>query len=547
MPSDPLATPAPVAGVSLRRDFLASLVVFMVALPLCIAIAQACGLPPEMGIITGIVGGLIVGPIAGSPLQVSGPAAGLIVLVLDFLSTRVQMAGEGASPYSAVVALGVVVFLAGLLQLIMAVVGMGQWFRAVSPAVILGMLGGIGVVIFAKQVHEMIDDQPAASVTQNLLSIPNAVRKALTDLDATAPHHGPAVIVGLVTMAFLIGWKPLAPKRLAIVPTALVAVVAGTLTAEVFGLPAERIVVQANLDEGITWLTQTALLDLIRDASVWKMAVAIAVIASAETLLCAAAVDQMHRGPRTNYDRELLAQGVGNTICGVLGGLPMTGVIVRSSANVAAGATSRWSATMHGLWLLLFVVGLPFVLKRVPSAALAAVLVYTGFKLVNWRAGRRLWRESRGEAIIFIATLLGVVFTDLLTGVLIGVALTAVKLVFTVSHLSIRPERDEDRREIHLHLEGTATFISLPRLARALESVPTGWGAHVYLDDLLFIDHSCLHLLVEWDKQHRATGGQLTLDQDGLRARFDRARSRLAKESGNDAEFRQDALAREEA
>ena len=522
----PPAAPAEPGGSTFKADFLASLVVFMVALPLCIAIARASGLPPEAGLITGIIGGLVVGPLSGSPLQVSGPAAGLLVLVLEFVTARTGLKDSGASPYTAAAALGVVVLLAGLIQLTMAALRMGQWFRAVSPAVVLGMLGGIGVVIFAKQIHEMIDDHRGGeSVVGNLLAIPGGVVKTFTDSDPNPPHHIAAVTAGLVTMIFLVGWKPLAPRQLKFIPAALVGVVAGTLVAEGFGLEARRIEVASSLLDGITWMTPTAFLDLVRDGGVWKMAVAIGVIASAETLLCATAVDQMHRGPRTNYNRELMAQGVGNSLSGLLGALPMTGVIVRSSANVTAGAKTRLSATLHGLWLLLFVSTLPFILQRIPSSCLAAVLVYTGFKLVDWRTGWRLWKQSKGEGLIFLATLLGVVFTDLLTGVLLGVGLTVAKLSITMSSMTTRVERNEGEREYHLHLEGAATFVSLPKLAKALEQVPRGWTATVYVDDLQFIDHACLHLLAEFEKQYLATGGQFVLDQEGLRARVDRPRS----------------------
>jgi MFS superfamily sulfate permease-like transporter len=325
----------------------------------------------------------------------------------------------------------------------------------------------------------------------------------------------------------LIVWKPLAPRRLKLIPAALIAVVAGTLVVEGFGLPARRIDVESNLLAAVTWPRPETLPSLLGDGGFWTMAGAIGLIARAETLLCATAVDQMHRGPRTNYDRELMAQGMGNAICGVLGALPMTGVIVRSSANVAAGARTRLSATLHGLWLLLFVVLLPGLLQRVPGACLAAVLVYTGVKLVDWRAGLRLWRTSRAEALIGLATLVGVVATDLLTGVLLGVALSAIKLAYSTSHLKVRSRTDPARREVRLHLVGSATFLSLPRLARALDAVPRGWELHVELHDLLFIDHSCLHLMTEWEKQHRATGGSLTLDQDGLSARFDRPGRRV--------------------
>lgn len=516
-------TPTPESrGTPFKHDLLASLVVFMVALPLCIAIARACGLPAEVGLITGIIGGLVVGPLSGSPLQVSGPAAGLIVLVLEFVLGQAERQSAGASGYGPLAALGVMVFLAGLIQLVMAVFRLGQWFRAVSPAVVMGMLAGIGAVIVAKQVHELIDDRPAPSVVENLVSIPAAAYKAATDPDPDPPHHTAAVATGLVTLAFLVGWKAVVPKPLKVIPAPLVAVIAGTLVAEGFGLPARRIAVASNLLDGVTWLTPSALLALGRDTAVLTMAVAVAVVASAETLLCATAVDRMHGGPRTNYNRELMAQGLGNTVCGVLGALPMTGVIVRSTANVTAGARTRWSATMHGLWLLLFVAFLPFVLERIPASCLAAILVFTGVKLMDWRAARDLWRVSRGEFAIYVATLLGVVFIDLLTGVLLGVALSAAKLAYTVSHVTIRAERDEVRREVQLHLAGAATFLSLPKLAAALEAIPSGWGVHVYLDDLKFIDHACLHLLAEWEKQHQTTGGRMTLDQDGLRARFDK-------------------------
>ena len=510
------------AGSKWKSDILASLVVFMDALPLCIAIARASGLPAEAGLLAGIIGGLIVGPLAGSPLQVSGPAAGLIVLVLEFVNAQTKAFESGASPYAPIVAFGVVVFLAGLLQLLMALLRLGQWFRAVSPAVVLGMLAGIGVVIFAKQIHGMIDDVPDSSVAHNLLSVPSAVKKALSD-----PEHRPAAVVGIMTLLILLSWKAITPKRIQLIPPALVAVIVGTLVAEGVGLSAQRIQIESNLLNGMTWLTPGTLFGLAIDPAVIKMAIAIAIIASAETLLCATAVDQMHRGPRTNYNRELMAQGVGNTLCGVVGALPITGVIVRSSANVAAGAKTRWSATLHGLWLLIFVGFLTAILERIPTACLAAILVYTGCKLVNWRAGLRVWRDSRGEGLICIATLIGVVFADLLTGVLIGVVLSVIKLAYTASHLIVRPERDEDRKEIHFHLEGAATFLSLPKLAQSLERVPAGWWVHVYLDELQFIDHACLHLLAEWEKQHMATGGRLTLDQEDLRARFNRARSRV--------------------
>jgi MFS superfamily sulfate permease-like transporter len=207
---------------------------------------------------------------------------------------------------------------------------------------------------------------------------------------------------------------------------------------------------------------------------------------------------------------------VGNLLCGLVGALPMTGVIVRSATNVEAGAKTRLSAFLHGVWLLLFVALLPSVLRLVPIASLAAVLVYTGYKLVNVKAVKELWAYSRGEVVIYAATLAGVVATDLLTGVLLGVGLSVVKLLYTFSHLGVRLERDKQRRTAVLYLEGAATFLRLPKLAAALERVRPGTELHVRLEGLSYVDHACLELLMDWEKQHMAKGGTLVVDWDTL-------------------------------
>jgi MFS superfamily sulfate permease-like transporter len=494
---------------NVRRDVLASLVVFMVALPLCLAIARACGAPAEAGLITGVVGGVLVGLLAGSPLQVSGPAAGLVVIVLDIVQSN---------PDRGMAVLGVVVFLAGLMQLAAGAAGLGRWFRAVSPAVVLGMLGGIGMVIFAKQFHVMVDDAPADSVLDNLLGIPRAVKKGLTDDDDISPDHRSAALVGVLTLAVLAGWK-LVPKRFQVVPAPLLAVAAGTALAELMALPVRRVTFD-DITCSIVWPDPSLFAELVVRGDTWVDSLTVALIASAETLLCATAVDQLHNGPRTRYDRELAAQGAGNVACGLLGALPLTGVIVRSSANVAAGARTRLSAVLHGVWLLGFVLLVPGLLRIVPTACLAAVLVYTGVKLIEIDAIRNLWRLGRGEAVVCLATLVTVAAADLLTGVLLGLGLSVAKLAYTFSHLRIVRKDDPTRPARSLFLEGSATFLRLPDLARELEAVPAGTDLHVHFQGLSYIDHACLNLLVTWCRNHESGGGRLVIDWDTLHARF---------------------------
>lgn len=505
-----LPTPAPSDTSShWGADILASLVVFLVALPLCMGIAQASGLPATAGIITGIIGGLVVGFIAGSPLQASGPAAGLSVLVYEL----VQAHGPKM--------LGVIVLAAGLIQLVAGSLKLGQWFRAVSPAVIHGMLAGIGVLIFVSQFHFMFDAGTLGSGLKNLLGIPGTVMAALTPGPGqTQPASLTAGTVGLLTIASIFAWSALTPKAWRIVPAPLVGVAVGMIAAAVLHLTTIKYVTVPENIWSETVFPTTATLMRIFDPAIAIGSISIAVIASAETLLCATAVDQMHSGERTKYDQELVAQGVGNTLCGLLGVLPMTGVIVRSAANVEAGGKTRYATILHGLWLLLFASALPFTLKFVPVSALAAVLVFTGYKLAYPKILPELRKYGNSEVFIFAATVVTIVMTDLLKGVLLGLALSLAKLLYTFSHLAIRREDNPSTKTTDLHLEGAATLIRLPMLAGALEKLPTGAKVRVFLDELTYIDHACIDLLKNWDKQHRATGGTLELNWDGLTDRY---------------------------
>lgn len=486
------------------RDLLASVVVFLVALPLCMGVAIASGLPPTAGIITGIIGGILVGFFAGSPLQVSGPAAGLTVLVLELVKSHgVEM-------------LGVIVLFAGLIQFIAGQLKLGQWFRAVSPAVIHGMLAGIGVLILVAQFHVMLDNSPLGSGIQNLLGIPAALLSAIRLGDS----HLTAGEIGVLTIGTIVAWTTFTPKSWRIIPAPLVGVLVAMLAAALFKLDAIAYISVPNNIWSVTIFPTPERLMRIVEPAILLGAISIAFIASAETLLCATAVDQMHTGPRTRYNQELTAQGIGNTLCGLLGVLPLTGVIVRSGANVEAGALTRNSAMLHGLWLLVFASLLPFTLRYVPVSSLAAVLVYTGYKLAYPKIVPTLMTYGRSEVFIYAATVIGIVTTDLLKGVLIGLGLSLAKLLYVFSHLGVRREDSADGQRVDVHLTGSATLIRLPTLATLLEELKPGAQVHVHVDDLDYIDHACIDLLKNWDRQHKASGGSLTIEWDSLANKY---------------------------
>jgi len=371
---------------TLMKDFSASLVVFLVALPLCMGIALASGMPPAAGLVTGIIGGLVVGFIAGQPLQVSGPAAGLAVIVFELVREH------------GVLALGPILMIAGAIQLVAGLLKTGRWFRAISPEVIHGMLAGIGVLIVIQQFHVVLDRAPAHSGPANILAMWGAVFGGVFPLNGSKEEA--AALVGIVTMVVMILWEKFRPVKLKLLPGALLGITAATTLAQVMHLGVNRVKVPENLSQMISFPSMAAIQGISLSTLVGT-ALALAFIASAETLLSAAAVEQMQTRAKTDYDRELTAQGVGNLLCGLVGSLPMTGVIVRSSANVQAGAETRKSAILHGLWMLLAVLVFASVLRMIPTASLAAVLVFVGIKLVKPAEVKKLARFGRVPPDLF--------------------------------------------------------------------------------------------------------------------------------------------------
>ncbi|MFD5107981.1 SulP family inorganic anion transporter [Streptomyces cinereoruber] len=469
----------------LRQDLLASVVVFLVAVPLCVGVAVASGVPAELGLVTGIVGGLVTGLMRGSSLQVSGPAAGLTVIVFEAVSEF------------GVDTLGVIVLIAGLLQLAMGFFRIGRWFRAISVSVVEGMLCGIGLVIIAGQIYAAAGLKAPETGTGKITGLPRAFADAFGSTEALA-----SLAIGAGTIAVIVLWRRL-PKRIQAVPGALAAVVLATAVTLGLGLPVATVEVEGLL--GVVQPPGAEAFGELAGPAIWGTIIAFALIASAESLFSAAAVDRLHDGPRTEYDKEMVAQGTGNTICGLLGALPMTAVIVRSSANVNAGAKTKASRVLHGVWLLLFAAALPSALALIPLPALAGILVHAGWKLIPFRQVAALWREHRGEAAILVVTAVAIVVVNMFEGVLIGLALAVVKTAWEASHVKLEVV-DKGAGPIEAYLTGNATFLRLPKILDTLESLPQDRPVELDLSGLHHLDHACRTALENWAERHSATG-----------------------------------------
>ena len=366
----------------------------------------------------------------------------------------------------------------------------------------------------------MVDDTPRSNGLHNLLSIPEAAFKGL--LPQNERGHQLAALTGLATIGSILLWSKFRPRRLKAVPGPLVGVVVASVIANLFSFPIRFVEAPAHIAADLTFFRLDRALSLLADSSFVVSAIGLALVASAETLLCAAALDRMpHQGAKTNYDRELAAQGLGNALCGFLGALPMTGVIVRSSANVEAGATTRMSAVLHGMWLLGVVAIFPEILGVIPTSSLAAVLVYTGYRLAHPSRFAEVAKTGRGHLVVMAGTVLTIVSFDLLTGVLTGLVLALLKLITTLSRLDIDVESNGPGR-VEVGVHGAATFLNLPKLATKLEALPRNTEVHVHVGGLAYIDHACVELLEDLDRQLQDGGGKLVVEWDDLEIRSKR-------------------------
>ncbi|WP_367323203.1 SulP family inorganic anion transporter [Streptomyces sp. HUAS ZL42] len=494
-PAGATVAPKPGAKADLGTEITASLVVFLVALPLCIGVAVASGVPAELGIISGVIGGLVVGAVRGSTLQVSGPAAGLAALVAETVDEQ------------GVVMLGVIVLCSGILQIVLGLVRLGRMFQAISLAVVQGMLAGIGLPLMFSQAYPMADAKAPGTPIENMAGIPGLLADVLIDRQAVI-----ALLLGAVTIVLSFVWKK-APGPVKKIPAALVAVGIGIGVAALPGVDVKTLQVGNLL--GAVRVPGGEQFAGLADAAIITSVLTFTVIASAESLFTAAAVDRMHSGPRTRYNTELIAQGAGNTIAGILGALPITAVVARSSANVQAGAKTRLSRTLHGLWLLAFALLLPQVLALIPISVLAGVLVHSGWKLFAPEEFPKMWRQDRGEFVVMALTTLVIVATALLEGVLIGLAAGIVLAALRMSQTVIRQHLEEDTAKVVM--AGNATFLRLPKVIEALEAAAASGKPRIRLDltGVTHLDHACRNQIEEFTAQQRGLGLRVELLMPG--------------------------------
>ena len=499
----------------LTKDLAASFVVFLVALPLSMGIAMASGVDPAWGLFSAIIGALVAGIFSGVPLQINGPQASLIVISAEIIMLH------------GLPGLALAVFTAGSLQFLAGYFRMGQMFRAVSPSVVQGVLTGVGALIVLGQLNVMMASSSDIHGIVNLANLPRAFSQAFSS-PVMENTHFVSLLVGLGTIAGMLVWQQLGNKFKGIfktLPSTLVAVLLVILVVYMFKLPVAMIDMAGSLFDTLAWPEYSAWPALLMDPGIQFSTLALLFISSVETMMVSIVVSRMTPKelnlPRPNYDKSLSSIGIGNMLCGLVGVLPLSGIIVRSSLNVASGAQSQKSSLFLGVWLLVCVLFFPSMLNLLPQACLAGILVYVGFQLIDVGEIKKLKEIGWSEVAIFTITVLAIVFNDLLVGLVVGFVLTMLNTLYIFSHLEIRRYEDPMQEgKIDIYLDGSATFMRLPMLAAVLEEVPPNSEVHIHIDHLDYIDHACLELLMGWEQEHVEDNGHLVIDWDSLKVRF---------------------------
>ena len=483
-----------------RSDLQSGFLVFLIALPLCLGISVASGFPPSAGIITAIIGGLLVSRVSGSYLTINGPAAGLIVVVL----AAVQTLGDGDAMAGYRYTLAAIV-VASVLQVLLGLFKLGQLSSFFPTSVVHGMLAAIGIIIIATQTHVMLGVAPeSGSLFSIIAQIPHSVSTM-----------NPAIaLISFLSLLILIIW-PLTGSR---IPAPVLVVLVGMLFAWHFDLDKEPAVSGSNYLVALPdhFMAGFYFPDFskITTLAFWAAVLGISLVGSLESLLSATAVDKLDPYQRTSdLDRDLTAVGLGNLLAGLMGGLPMIAEIVRSSANIDSGARTAWANFFHGLILLLFAALFAGFIQLIPLASLAALLVYTGYRLASPKTFARVREVGKEQLLIFVTTIIGVLATDLLIGVALGVV---VKLAITLArgvwpgnlfkiHFTIQPQ---DNDTLVVKLSGSALFSNVLPLKKALTQLDKGKTIIFDFSDGYLIDHTVMEFIHDYQRNYEAQGGR---------------------------------------
>jgi MFS superfamily sulfate permease-like transporter len=484
-----------------KDDIPASIVVFLVAMPLCLGIAMASGAPLYAGLISGIIGGIVVGALSGSPLGVSGPAAGLAVIVLNAITDL-----GGFEIFL------VAVILAGIIQLIMGFAKAGIIAYFFPSSVIHGMLAGIGIIIFLKQLPHAFgyDRDPEGDFEFNQIDGHNTFDELVHMLETVSPG---VMVISAVSLFILILWSTSFFQKLKftkLIQGPLVVVVLGVVLGNLFmsipslAISADHMVSVPVAKDFNGFLSNFTLPDFsaLARPEVYTTAVVIAVVASLETLLCVEASDKQDKYKRiTPTNRELKAQGVGNIIAGFIGGLPVTQVIVRSSANAQSGGKTKASAIMHGFLLLISVVAIPKVLNMIPLGVLAAILLVVGYKLAKPALFVKMYKQGLGQFIPFMVTIVGIVFTNLLMGITLGLVV-AIFIILRNNYKIPFKMKKEDVDGIHrikIALSEDVTFLNKASIQKALAEIPDSAQVEINGANNRFVHHDVIEIIEDFE------------------------------------------------
>jgi len=496
----------------LKNDLPASIVVFFVALPLCLGIALASGAPLFSGLIAGIVGGIVVGAMSGSQIGVSGPAAGLAAIVLTAIGTL-----GGYENFLLAVVLG------GAIQLLFGVLKAGVIGYYFPSSVIKGMLTGIGIIIILKQIPHFFgyDADPEGDFAFIQVDGENTFSEILNAFNNISPGATTIAIIGLV---ILLLWDKVLSKKgkvFQLIQGPLVAVVVGiiffvvTQGNETFGISAEHLVSVPIPEDASSFLAQFSLPNFggITNPEIWITAFTIALVASLETLLCVEATDKLDPEKRvTPTNRELLAQGTGNMISGMIGGLPITQVIVRSSANIQSGGRTKMSAIIHGFFLLISVILIPRLLNMIPLSVLAAILFIVGFKLAKPALFKSMYNLGWKQFVPFTVTVLGIIFTDLLVGIglglLVGIVVILIKS-YQNSHFLHKEGEDIDDGKIKMTLAEEVTFFNKGAILKELDKLPEDSYLELDVRKTRYLDNDIIEILDDFS--HKAKLRNITI------------------------------------